>query len=102
MVERYQFIKLTSPHSAPRSRQALIEQIRQTLTAMPGPVAASVGAPADATAAAAWDLAIVLRFASLAAAEAFLQDPSYRAFVAEQLGGCVEVSKAWNFSIEGG
>jgi hypothetical protein len=64
-----------------------------------GVLAVTVGLPADAAALAAWDMSLVLRFASLEAADRFIEGPAYRAYADGFLGACGRVIKAWTFDV---
>jgi hypothetical protein len=97
MIERYVFIKLTDDHSTPEGRRAVIDHTRATLPDVPGTAGVTVGAPADESAEAAWDVSIVVRFASLADVEPYRTHPAHRAYVDEFLRPRMAVIKAWSF-----
>lgn len=101
MVERYLFVKLLPEHSGEVGRRRAAQEALQ-LTAGPGLGGVRVGLPADAAAAAAWDLSLALRFESLDAADRFIAGTAYRAFTEAFLGEHGRVVKAWTFEIQTG
>jgi len=102
MVERYVFIKLKDSESTSEGRRAVIDRARESLPAIPGAVAVTVGGPADGAAVASWDVSIVVRFAAVEDIEPYRANPEHRLFVDDFLKPRMEVIKAWNFEIGAG
>jgi hypothetical protein len=100
MIERYHFLKLRPEHATPAGRAEVVARCRAVLPGIPGVRSVVVGAPADAEAAQAWDVSIVVRFADLAAVGPYRADPDHRRFVDEFLAPRVEGKKAWNFTTD--
>ncbi len=100
MVERYLFVKLASEQSNDEGRRICAEMARE-LGGQAELLGLTVGLPADAPALAAWDMSLVLRFASLEAADRFFEGPAYRTFTEGFLGACGRVIKAWTFDVNG-
>ncbi len=99
MVERYLFVKLTPELSTDEGRARCAREAHK-LSSAEGAGSVTVGLPADAAALAAWDLSLVLRFSSLAHADAFIASPAHKAFVEGVLGSMGRVVKAWSFATE--
>ena len=98
MMERYLFVKLVSEQSTEEGRRFCASEAR-ALAGAEGLQSLTVGLPADAAALAAWDMSLVLRFASLEAADLFFEGPAYRAYTEGFLGACGRVIKAWTFDV---
>jgi hypothetical protein len=101
MVERYLFVKLLPEHSSEVGRRRAAQEALQ-LASGPCVSGLRVGLPADASAVAAWDLSLALRFESLEAADRFIAGPAYNAFTETFLGEHGRVVKAWTFEIQTG
>jgi hypothetical protein len=97
MIDRYVFVRLKKEHAA--ERQEIADHSARILAALPGVVRVTAGTPADAPAEAAWDLSIVLRFASVDDVEPYRVHPEHRRYVDEYLAPRTEVIKAWNFAV---
>jgi hypothetical protein len=69
------------------------------LRAIPGVRSLSVGRPADAACAGAWDLCVAVRFDDLASAAGYLAHPAHDAFLAGVLEPRAAVIKAWSFEV---
>jgi hypothetical protein len=105
MVERYLFVKLLPEHSNEEGRRRAAEQALLLAAPVEGAGGAGsvrVGLPADASALAAWDLSVAIRFESLADADRFIAEPAYAAFTEAFLGEHGRVVKAWTFEIQTG
>ena len=99
MIERYHFLKLKPEFAAPERRHEAAARVRAVLPTVPGVLSITVGEPADAEAAAGWDLSIVVRFATLADVAVYRAHPTHRQLVDEVLTPRVEFKKAWNFDV---
>lgn len=97
MIERYHFLKLRPEYATPAARAEVVERCRAVLPGLPGVRGVVVGTPADADAAAAWDVSIVVRFDALANVAPYRSDPAHRRFVDEFLAPRVASKTAWNF-----
>lgn len=98
MIDRFVFVRLESAYAG--EREGIAAHTRAVLGALPGVVQVTVGTPADEQAAAAWDLCIVVRFASVDDVEQYRLHPEHRRFVDVYLRPRVAVIKAWNFRLE--
>jgi stress responsive alpha/beta barrel protein len=99
MIERYVFFKLQDAYANPAARAEVAERTRQALGALAGVRGVTVGIPADAAAEAAWDVSVVVRFDTLAAADAYRVDPEHERFTVDYLRPRMAVVKAWNFEV---
>lgn len=97
MIERYHFLKLKPEHATPEGRDEVAARCRAVLPGLPGVQGVVVGTPADDESAAAWDVSIVVRFATLTDVATYRADATHRRFVDEVLAPRVEFKKAWNF-----
>ena len=98
MVERYVFVRLKPEHATPHGRGEVCAR-STALASIPGVISVTIGPPADAGARSAWDVSLVVRFASLAAVEQYLEHPGHAAYYEGFLEPRVQVIKAWNFEI---
>jgi hypothetical protein len=98
MVERYVFVKLKPEHATSQGR-AEVRARSQRLALIPGVRGLSIGAPADASALAAWDLCLSLRLDSLDAVAPYLEHPEHVAYYEGFLKPRVQVIKAWSFEV---
>ena len=97
MIERIVLIKLVDEEI--RRRPEIAEYSRDVLRLIPGVGDVHVGLPADEPSAAAWDLALVLRFRSLDDVEAYRVHPDHRAYVDSYLKPRMVAITAWNFEV---
>lgn len=98
MIERYVFVKLKEEYATEQSL-ATIRGRSETLRTIPGVLGLVIGTPADPGAKSAWDLSLVVRFATLADVQRYLVDPIHGAYYEGFLRTRVEVIKAWNFEV---
>ncbi len=98
MIERYVFVKL-KPEHATRQGRAEVRAQSQRLARVPGVRALTIGEPADAGAASAWDLSLAVRFDSLQDVEAYLEHAEHGAYYEGFLEPRLQVIKAWNFTV---
>jgi hypothetical protein len=98
MIERYVFVKLKPEHATLQGR-AEVRARSRALAKVPGVRAVTVGEPADPSAAAAWDLSLVVRFDTLADVDAYLEHPGHEAYYEGFLEPRLQVIKAWNFEV---
>ncbi len=97
MVERHHYFRLDASSRARRAEIAA--DCRRVLPNLTGVIACAVGTPADDQSAAAWDLSIVLCFATMADLESYRADPAHKRFAEETLAPYIEVRKIWNFDV---
>jgi hypothetical protein len=100
MIERFAFVKLAPEHATDQVRRALAREAFEVLRSLPGVLAMTVGFPADADSAKAWDLCINVRFASLEHAAAYRAHPTHRRFVDEVVAPVSAARKGWTFEID--
>ena len=100
MIERFAFVKLAPDHATDAGRRALVRQALEELRPLPGVLSMTVGLPADADAAKAWDLCINVRFASQDDAAAYRAHPIHRHFVDEVIAPRSAARKGWTFEVE--
>jgi antibiotic biosynthesis monooxygenase (ABM) superfamily enzyme len=97
MIERIVLFKLQDEHGRGAPREALAEQGKKALSALPGVRDVRVAIPTDAESSRSWDLGFFLRFDSMEDVEAYRVHPDHRAFVDELMKPRMQVVKAWNF-----
>jgi hypothetical protein len=97
MIERIVLVKLTD--KAAKNRQAIVDYSLAVLNRIPGVADVHIGQAADHASAAAWDLALVLRFESANDLDPYRLHPDHRAYVDNYLKPRMESIKAWNFEI---
>ena len=100
MIERFAFVKLAPEHATDAQRRALAREALETLRPLPGVLALTVGLPADADSAKAWDLCVNVRFANLDDAASYRAHPVHRRFVDEVVAPKSAARKGWSFAIE--
>ena len=98
MVERYVFAKLVAAQATEAGR-AEVRARAAVLADVPGITAVVIGRPADGAALHAWDLSLVLRFASPTDAARALAAPAYTQFHDDYLVPRAQVIKAWSFEV---
>jgi hypothetical protein len=98
MIERYVFIKLKPEYATDQGR-AEVRAHSETLRTIPEVTGLAIGTPADAGAIAAWDVSLVVRCATLAAVQRYLNDPVHDAYYERFLRERAQVIKAWNFEV---
>jgi hypothetical protein len=99
VIERYVFIKLKPEHATPEGR-AEARARSKLLARIPGVRGLSIGAPADESAEAAWDLCLTLRLDSLDAVASCVAHPEHVAYLEGFLKARLQVIKAWSFEIQ--
>ncbi len=99
MIDRIVLFKLKDAHANAAGRAAIADESRAALCAVPGAVQVRVGVPADEASTRSWDLSVLLRFEDLAAMEAYLQQPGFRAYFEDTMGPRTEVVKYWCFEV---
>ena len=100
MIERFAFVKLAPEYSNDAESQKLARQALETLRPLLGVVSMTVGLPADADSAKAWDLCVNVRFESLEDAAAYRAHPTHRTFVDAVIAPKSAARKGWSFTIE--
>ena len=95
MIERIVLVKLND--DAVPDRRVIATYSEELLARIPGVVDVHVGQPADDRSAAAWDLALVLRFELVEDLAPYAVHPDHRAYVDDYLRPRMEAIKAWNF-----
>lgn len=98
-IDRHHFLKLRPGFATPEGRDEVVARCRAVLPGLPGVQGVTVGTPTDDESAAAWDVSIVVRFATLADVARYRADPEHRRFVDGFLAPRVEFKKAWNFTV---
>lgn len=99
MIERYIFARLQEDAAAPEALTTLLAELRRGLEAVPGLRSVHLGRPADAHAAAGWDLSLRLTLDDAATAARAVASPAYRATIEDGLGARAKVVKAWSFEL---
>jgi hypothetical protein len=100
MVERVALVKLQPEHATPEARRALAAEALATLRPLPGVLEVTAGVPADDDSLRSWDVCVVVRFASLADAEAYRAHPAHRRFVDAVIAPRAAARKGWTFAVE--
>ena len=98
MIERYVFVRLKPEHATERGRAEIMAR-SVALAKLPGVLDLTIGVPADASAASAWDLSLTLSFESLADVERYLEHPVHAAYHQGFLEARAQVIKAWSFEV---
>jgi hypothetical protein len=93
-VERIMLLKL----QASAEREAIARLSRDVLAALPQLLELSVGLPSDEASSRSWDVSLIMRFATQADVDAALESSIFRHYVEVDLGGKVQVVKAWSFA----
>jgi len=99
MVERYVFLKLAEAHADAAGRAAVRDEVRRVFPGLPGVRGVRVGIPADAGAASAWDVVLIVSFDRVEDTSAYLTAPAHVAFADDFLAPRVAMKKAWNFEV---
>ena len=102
MVERYHFFKLKPAFATPTGRAEVVDELLRVLPRIRGVVKVHAGLPADADAAASWDVSLVVRFAHVDDVAVYRADPAHRKLVEEFMVPRLEVKKNWNFTVRAG
>jgi hypothetical protein len=100
MIERYVFIKLRDEHATDAGRAEVVAEAERLFPGLPGVVSVRVGLPADARAAKAWDVSLVVEFARRDEVAAYQDHPDHRRFVDAFLAPRVAVIKAWSMDVK--
>lgn len=99
MIERITLIKLEPQWATDEQRASLARQATEHLSGLPGLLSLRVGLPADEPSLRSWDLSLVARFTALEEVQPYLDHPTHRDYIEQQLGPRVAVLKAWNFQL---
>jgi hypothetical protein len=102
MVERYHFFKLKPAYATPTGRAEVVDELLAVLPRVRGVVKVLAGVPADADAAASWDVSLVVRFAHVDDVATYRADPVHRRLVEQFMTPRIEVKKSWNFAVRAG
>lgn len=97
-IDRHVFVRLKKERAG--EREEVAAYTARILAGLPGVVRVNAGTPADAHAEAAWDVSVVVRFASLDDVESYRVHPEHRRYVDEYLAPRMDVIKAWNFVVD--
>ncbi|MFT5430671.1 MAG: hypothetical protein ACI9OJ_001347 [Myxococcota bacterium] len=98
MIERIVLVKLKDEFATVAGRTEFAEESRRILPTIPGVISADAGIPADAAAAASWDISLLIRFNAIEDVPAYIVDPIHKHYVETILSPRAECKKAWNFS----
>lgn len=101
MIERYAFYKFKDEFQGAAAIDEVVRAMSDCLGNLPMVAAFSLGRPADEASAAAWDLALRVRFGGAAELAAYQADATHAKLVDEVLAPRLIVRKAWNFAVEG-
>lgn len=99
MIERIVLFKLDAEHATDEARRAIAAHSKDVMRRVTGVQSVSVGLPADEASLRSWDLALVVRLASMDDLPAYAADPLHREYVDEYMAPKVAVRKAWNFEV---
>lgn len=99
MIDRFAFVRLSSPHATMVGRADTIARIRIALADLDGLVRLSLGTPAADASADKWDLSIVARFTDLPALTAAMATVAWASIFHHMLPARAAVIKAWSFDV---
>ena len=100
MIDRFAFVRLSSPHANMVGRADTIARIRMALVDLDGLVRLSLGTPAADASADKWDVSIVARFADLPALTAAMATVAWASIFDHMLPARAAVIKAWSFVVD--
>lgn len=100
MIDRVVLVKLKNEFAHPEGRAEVARRALDVLRPLPGVLSVTAGGPGDEASAASWDVAIIVRFATLADFESYRAHPEHRRFADEYLAPRTEVRKGWTFEVE--
>jgi len=99
VIQRIVLFKFEDPLTDAAQRVHTASRTRAVFEKLAHVVDVSVGTPADNECEKSWDMALTVRFDSMADFQAYAVDPDHRAYVDGVLKPNVVVMKAWNFEI---
>lgn len=99
MVERYVFVKLNDANATPAGREEVRDEVLRVFPGLPGVRGVRVGFPADAGAASAWDVVLIVSFDRVEDTGPYAVAPAHAAFVEGFLPPRTAMKKAWNFEV---
>ena len=99
MILRTVFVKLEESLCTPASRRAFADHSQKVLASIPGVLSAECGPAADPVSETAWDVTLQVRFADMAAVEAYRVHPIHVAYLENDLGPKAVFKKVWNFEV---
>jgi hypothetical protein len=99
MIQRVVLVKLKRAYADDRTREQIAAETRRVLVGAHGVRHLEVGFPADGRSRAAWDLCILVRFASREDVEAYRTDKVHRAYADVFLKPMRERIEVWNFDV---
>ena len=99
MILRTVFVKLRDDLCTPEGRAEFSAASQAALSAIPGVITAECGPAADDSSAAAWDVALQIRFEDMDAVETYRTHPLHLSYLDEVMKPAAVFKKVWNFSI---
>lgn len=99
MIQRVVLVKLKPAFADAESRAQIIAQTRDVLKDAHGVLDLEVGTPVDGRTRGAWDLCILVRFATTEDVEIYRTDKIHRAYADVFLKPMRESIRVWNFDI---
>jgi len=99
MIQRVVLVKLKAAYADPASRAQIVEETRKVLREAHGVIDLEVGVPVDGRTQSAWDLCILVTFATAEDVEAYRTDKIHRAYADVFLKPMRESIKVWNFDV---
>lgn len=97
MIERHVYVRLNEQYRG--QRDEMVAHTLKVFKTIPGVVSIKVGTPADDHANAAWDLCLMVGFASMDDVEPYRVHPIHVEYVNEYINPRAEMKKAWNFVV---
>jgi len=97
MIERVHLLKLKAEHATARGRREVVDRALAVLPGVPGVLGVTAGVAADEESQKAWDVILVVRFASVKEIDPYRTHAEHRQFVDDFLASRVEMKKGWNF-----
>lgn len=97
-VQRHVYLKFKDEFSNAAGIEEVAQRTPQMLSTIPEVVALHVGRPSDERSAIAWDLVLIVEFASADDVDPYREHPAHLTYYHDYLKPRLEVIKAWNFT----
>ena len=99
MIVRTVFVKLRDDLCNDAGRAEFASTSQEALASIPGVISAEGGPAADDASAAAWDVAMMVRFADMDAVETYRVHPIHLKYLEEVMKPAAVFKKVWNFKV---
>lgn len=99
MIQRVVMIKLKPAYDDDESREQIAAETRKVLVDAHGVLDVKVGVPGDGRTRGAWDLCILVQFATMEDVETYRTDKIHRAYADVFLKPLRDQIRVWNFDV---